>query len=121
MAQTLQINNHRYQLVSSMADGLYLIEINTHRRLIILAFVLLLLLAGYFLLSLTDFNFNTPWNIITAVNTPAYEEPSAAMVHEKHISLDTEIPADSNQHAVYLYYDQFDLMETFLPARSEEP
>ncbi len=122
MAQTLQINidNHRYQLVSSMADGLYLVEINSQRRLMILLSILLFLLAGYLLLSLTDFNFNSWDTDSTEVYQPVSAEPGARMVLEKHINFDTEIPSDTYQHAVYLYYDRFNVLETFLPAQSEE-
>ncbi len=122
MAQTLQINidNHRYQLVSSMADGLYLVEINSQRRLIILLSVLVFLLAGYLLLSLTDFNFNSLGTDSTEVYQPVPTEPVARMIREKHINIDTEIPTDSYQHTVYLYYERFNVLETFLPAQSEE-
>ena len=122
MVQTLQINidNHRYQLVSSMADGLYLVEINSQRRLIILLSVLLLLLTGYLLLSFTDFHFNSWDTDSDEVYQPVSAEPAARMVREKHINPDTRIPADSYQHAVYLYYDRYNVLETFLPAQSEE-
>ena len=122
MAQTLQINidNHRYQLVSSIADGLYLVEINTQRRLIILLSVLLLLLAGYLLLSFSDFHYNSWDTDSNEVYQPVPVERDASMVREKHINYDTQIPIDSYQHAVYLYYDRFNVLETFLPAQSEE-
>ncbi len=124
MAQTLQINidNHRYQLVNSIADGVYLVEINSQRRLMILLSVLLFLLSGYLLLSLTDFKFN-PQGIgidFTEVYRTLSAEPQAPVVREKHIILDTEISTDSYQHSVYLYYDRFNVLETFLPAQSDE-
>ena len=124
MAQTLQINidNHRYQLVNSIADGVYLVEINSQRRLMILLSVLLFLLSGYLLLSLTDFKFN-PQGIgidFTEVYRTFSAETQAPVVREKHIILDTEISTDSYQHSVYLYYDRFNVLETFLPAQSDE-
>ena len=123
MAQTLQINidNHRYhyQLVSSMTDGLYLVKINSQRRLMILLSVLLFLLAGYLLLSFTHFHFNSRDTDSAEVYQPVSAEPAAPVVREKHINPDTRIPADSYQHAVYLYYDRYNVLETFLPVRSE--
>ena len=108
MAHVLQldINNHRYQLVNSAADGVYLIEINSQRRLLFLLSILLLLLGGYL------------YQLFTA---PEYSDTHTARVQqvilEKHLGIDLSVPVETHQHPVYLYYDKFDLVKTFLPER----
>ncbi len=127
MAHALQItiDNHRYQLVNSIADGIYLVEINSRRRLKILLGILLLLLAGYWyqFFSASRFNINDYFTTPTATKQSVSDvvvsvslNNAQAFIQEKQLVIDDSIAIESYQHFVYLYYDNIDVLETFLPA-----